>query len=74
MKRILDSIGIEIEDERLAEIIATATLENIPAQERGTDKPRQSGTVGGYAAFFTAGEIDLMNNIMGENLRRYGYL
>lgn len=71
MARILKVSATENE---IAEIIARATLENMPEGERGSDKPRQSGLVGGYLNEFSCEEIDLMERIMGDNLRRFGYL
>jgi hypothetical protein len=54
-------------------LAATTRLENIPESERGPDKPRQSGLIGGFREAFNDEEIALMNAIMGPNLVRYGY-
>jgi hypothetical protein len=71
---LLTHLGMEISGEELVQLVHDTTLENLPAETRGPDKPRQSGLVGGYQAAFSADEIQLMNSIMGDNLRRYGYL
>ncbi len=73
LRRVLDRVGIATSDQELTELVARTTLENIPAEQRGPDKPRQTGQIGGYARVFSAEEIDLMEAIMGPNLRRFGY-
>ncbi len=59
-------------DEAL-QLAETTRLENVPEIERGPDKPRQSGIIGGFREAFDGEEIALMNAIMGPNLARYGY-
>ena len=66
-------LGMSTPDQAMTELVRETTLENMPAEMKGPDKPRQSGEIGGYKRFFTEPEIHLMNAIMGENLRRYGY-
>ncbi len=70
---IFDRIGTPISDVELAELIQKTTLENIPADQKGPDKPRQTGQIGKYSSVFSGEEISLMEAIMGPNLRRYSY-
>jgi len=74
VRELFDHLGMGISDEELAELVRTTTLENLPAEQKGSDKPRQSGLIGGYRSVFDDSEIALMTAIMGENLRRYGYI
>lgn len=70
---IFDRIGASLSDDELAEVVAQTSLENIPASQKGPDKPRQTGLVGRYGDVFTEEEIGLMEAIMGPNLLRFGY-
>lgn len=67
------TLGMQITREGAIELALKTRLENMPESERGPDKPRQEGLVGGYKRTFTAEEIALMNAIMGPNLTRFGY-
>ncbi|HBK07403.1 MAG TPA: hypothetical protein DDZ81_16380 [Acetobacteraceae bacterium] len=69
----LDRIGMPVSDEQLDALVAKTVLENMPIAERGPDKPRQTGEIGKYARVFSPAEIELMEAIMGANLRRFGY-
>lgn len=69
--RIFERLGFEITDDDLRALIQSTRLENF--SDRGSHKPRQTGAIGGYKAQFDDDEITLMNEIMGPNLRRYGY-
>jgi hypothetical protein len=71
--RLLNRIGMAVTEEQLPRLLHDVTLENMPADQRGPDKPRQDGKIGGFRDTFSPAEIELMNNIMGANLRRYGY-
>lgn len=64
-------LGYDATEREIASIVEGTALEK--AANRGPDKPRQQGLVGGYRAFFSDEEIELMNAIMGPNLRKYGY-
>ena len=71
--KIYDHLGMSATDEEIAGLADRTRLENLPASERGPEKPRQSGLVGGFHSVFDEEEIALMNAIMGQNLLRYGY-
>jgi hypothetical protein len=70
---ILDRVGMSVSATEFSELIEKTTLENMPQSQKGPDKPRQTGQVGGFAAVFSQQEIELMEAIMGPNLERFGY-
>jgi hypothetical protein len=70
---LLEHIGMKLPPEELEALVRDVTLENMPPETRGPDKPRQDGKIGGFLKTFSAEEIELMNGIMGDNLKRYGY-
>lgn len=73
LREMFDRIGMAIDDAALDALVTRTRLENIPAAEKGPDKPRQTGQIGKYANVFSDPEIALMEAIMGRNLRRFGY-
>ena len=70
---VYSRLGIPATSEEVVRVAQESQLENRPESERGSDKPRQEGRVGGYKQSFSDAEISLMNAIMGPNLRQYGY-
>jgi hypothetical protein len=70
---LFDRLQISASPDEIAALAESSRLENMPASERGPDKPRQTGLIGGYRAVFSDEEIALMDAIMGQNLERYGY-
>ena len=74
VRGLLAHLEMPATEEQLLEVARSSLLENMPAEQRGPDKPRQSGLIGGFRSTFSEDEIVLMNSIMGENLRRFGYL
>jgi hypothetical protein len=73
LRVIFDRVGLSMADDALAKLVSRTTLENIPADQKGPDKPRQEGLIGKYASVFSRWEIELMEAIMGPNLQRFGY-
>ena len=73
LRVMFDRIGMAIDDDALDALVTRTKLENMPAAEKGPDKPRQTGQIGKYASVFSDAEIALMEAIMGRNLRRFGY-
>jgi hypothetical protein len=73
LRLIFDRICGPITKNELAELITRTSLENIPDDQKGPDKPRQTGQIGKYTDVFSQQEIELMEAIMGPNLRRFGY-
>jgi hypothetical protein len=70
-EKIFRGVGLQIAPEDLKRLVRDTRLESL--HDRGSDKPRQDGRVGGFKAFFSDEEIALMDTIMGPNLRKYGY-
>ena len=68
---IFRGVGLDVTPEELQRLVRETRLENFT--DRGSDKPRQNGRVGGFQSVFDHEEIALMNAIMGPNLRKYGY-
>ncbi len=73
LRVIFDRLAMPISEADLADLIVKTTLENIADDQKGPDKPRQTGQVGKYTTAFSEREIELMEAIMGPNLRRFGY-
>ena len=74
LRMMFDKIGMDMSDAALDALVSSTTLDNIPAAQKGPDKPRQTGQIGEYASVFSGAEIALMEAIMGCNLRRFGYV
>jgi hypothetical protein len=74
ISKLFDHLGIVSDESELNNLITRTKLENLPAESKGPDKARQSGQIGGFKERFDASEIQLMNSIMGEKLRNFGYL
>jgi len=72
-KNMFEQIGVAMSDAELNAMIKATTLENIPDDQKGPDKPRQTGQVGQFGDVFSDEEIDLMEIIMGSNLEEFGY-
>ena len=73
LRTVFDRLALPISNEALHDLVARVSLENLPADQKGPDKPRQTGQVGRFAEAFSSDEITLMERIMGPNLRRFGY-
>lgn len=71
VEKIFAMVGYDASPAEVRELVEATALEKF--KDRGSDKPRQSGLVGGFQKAFSDDEIALMNAIMGPNLRRYGY-
>lgn len=74
LRTLFANLGQQMSIEEIEEIANSSSFENVPKAEVGPSKSKQGAKIGGYLVAFTQDEIDLMNTIMGPNLRRYGYL
>jgi hypothetical protein len=74
LRAVFDRVCSPITVSELDDLIVKTSLENIPAEQKGPDKPRQTGQIGLYSEVFSRQEIELMEAIMGPNLRRFGYI
>lgn len=72
--RIFDVLGYQDTEDEIIKIAEKNAFENLPATERGENKPRRKARPGGYRDSFSETEIQLMNDIMGDNLKKYGYM
>jgi len=66
-------LKIDISDNELKKIIDKYSFENIPENEKGSGKFNRSATPGKWKENFSKDEIEIMNNIMDETLKRLGY-
>jgi hypothetical protein len=73
LKKIYDFIGIKITEEDLKKKIKESAYENVPQSEKGPGKKIRTANPGSYVENFSADEIDLMNSIMGDTLKKVGY-
>jgi len=73
LKKIYNFIGIKITEEDLERKIKEAAYENVPQSEKGPGKKIRTAKPGNYVENFSAKEIELMNSIMGDTLKKVGY-
>ena len=72
-KKIYDFIGTKISDEELRKIIEYHDFKNIPNFDKGSGKFNRTAKVGGWKENFSYEEKKLMNEIMNDTLKKYGY-
>jgi len=73
IKRIYDFLGKPLPDSEIQKIVESTQFENVPEDMRGEDKNIRKAKPGGYNDYFTNDEIKLMNKIMKDGLKKYGY-
>jgi len=73
LKKIYDFIGIQISEIELMEIVEKYDFKNIPESQKGTGKFNRSAKIGGWKNNFDGEERELMNELMSENLKKWGY-
>lgn len=73
LKRIYDFIGVKISEEELQNLIQLYDFKNIPDSEKGVGKFNRSAKLGGWIENFNKEERNLMNSIMGQTLKKFGY-
>jgi len=71
--KIYNFLGITIKDDILNEIITKSDFKQIPEEKRGKGKLRRLATPGKWKENFDQKEIDLMNEILENTLKRLGY-
>jgi len=71
--RIYKFLGYDFGEKEINRIVEETKFENIPSELKGEDKNIRKGTPGGYKEYFSAEELKIVNNIMKENLTKYGY-
>ncbi len=73
IKKIYKFLGYDLPDEEIKKMVYETSFENIPKEHKGEDKGKRKAKPGGFTDYFTKGEIEMMNKIMKNNLREYGY-
>jgi hypothetical protein len=73
LREIVDWLDLDVDDDRLADLIAKHSFEGIPASERGPDQFARAATAGLWRENMTAHEQQAMHRIMGPKLAELGY-
>jgi hypothetical protein len=73
LKKVYDLIGINASDNDLKRIIEAHDFKNIPDSRKGPGKFNRAAKTGGWKNTFNKNEIDIMNSIMGDTLKQFGY-
>lgn len=73
LKKIYDFLNIEISDDDLRNIITKYDFDNIPPSEKGPTKFNRSALIGGWKNNSDMEEKSIMNSIMGDTLKKFGY-
>jgi len=73
LKKIYEFVGIDISDKKLKGKIDKYAYENVPQSEKGAGKKIRTATPGNYTENFSVDEIELMNSILGDTLKKVGY-
>ena len=71
--KIYDYIQVHISEEKIKEIVEKFSFEKIPEEEKGSGKITRFATPGKWKENFSEEEIKMMNDIMGETLKKLGY-
>ena len=72
-KKIYDFIGIDIAISELEEIVNKFSFENIPPEQKGKGKFYRFASPGKWKENFSIEEKNMMNEIMGDTLKKLGY-
>jgi hypothetical protein len=73
ISRIYRFLGINVSDDEILRTAEDTKWENVPEEKKGEDKNKRIASPGNWRKTFSKKEIELMNKIMGENLKRFGY-
>jgi Sulfotransferase family len=71
---VCDSLGIEVEAERLERIGREHAYSSVPSSEKGSDKEIRTAEPGGWRRHLTPAEQRVMHEVMAEKLGELGYL
>jgi hypothetical protein len=74
LRRICQTLGIEVPASRLVEIALVHDYESVPSNEKGASKEIRSAQPGGWQRHMSAAERNAMYEVMGERLVEVGYL
>jgi len=73
LKRIYEFVGIRINEDQLNKIVEKSKFENIPEDQKGDGKFKRFATPGKWKENFSDEELDILEQIIGENLKKLGY-
>ena len=73
LKKLYEFIEVKITDDELKKIIKKFSFENLPEDEKGIGTQRQFAKIGIWKEKFNPKEIQLMEEIMGNTLKKLGY-
>jgi len=73
LEKIYDFLGIEIPKEELEKLVEKFQFEKIPADQKGKGKFFRSAQPGKWKETFDEKEKKILDEIMGETLRKVGY-
>lgn len=73
LKKLYEFIGIPITDSELSNIVEKFTFENIPDEKKGLGTQRQFAKAGIWKEKFNHKEIEVLEEIMGNQLKQLGY-
>jgi len=73
INRIYQFLGYELPEEKIKKIVEATKFENISDELKGEDKNFRKAKPGGYKDSMDTDEIKLINSVIGENLKKFGY-
>ena len=73
LEKIYKFLDIDISIEKIKNLVEKYKFENIPSDEKGKGKFYRSATPEKWKENFSKKEVDVMNQIMGDTLKKNGY-
>jgi len=74
LKKLYEFIDVKINDDELRRIIKKYTFENLPKEKKGVGRQKQFAKVGIWKEKFSSKEIQMLEDIMGDTLRKLEYM
>jgi len=73
IKKIYRFLGYELDNEVIKQITDRTSFENVPHELRGEEKVIRKAQPEGYKEYFSDDELQMVNSILGDNLKKFGY-
>jgi len=73
IKKIYQFLGISLTENEIKHISQITKFESIPQEQKGIDKNKRLAIVGSFKKYFTEKELQIINQIMKKNLKKFGY-
>ncbi len=73
VKKLYKFLEIEIDDDNLKKLVEKSSFENIPEDQKGSCKHARSATPGLWKSNLKQSEIELIHEILGSMLKKFGY-